>query len=1225
MRRHFLTQHFNPYLTIIGYFNRNIFALKRILIFSALLIPAFAAIAQSYNNIEFIENKGQWDSRVKYKGDVSNGAFFIREGGVTVLQYHPVDFANAMTYLHGPKPAGMTGNNLMVRTHAYDIDFLGASREIRSQPDKQVSSYNNYFYGNDQSKWAGQCPIYQAITLQNVYPNVDVRYYTDNGFLKYDIIVKPGGDVSKIALKYNGVDQVQTRKGELLIETSVGELKESVPFTYQAGLTGRKEINCKYSVKNNVVRFDVKNYDPAATLIIDPVIVFCSFSGSSADNWGFTATYGPDGSLFGGGIVFNNGFPVSTGAYQTNFQGGRWDIGIIKLSSTGSSRIYATYIGGSGDEQPHSLIVDPQGNLILAGRTNSTNYPVTNPADEGTAYDIVVTKLNAAGTAILGSRKIGGSGDDGVNISPSRGLQSLQRNYGDDGRSEVIIDGAGNVYVASSTQSSNFPGTAGSFQPSFGGGSQDGVLLKLNSGLNTLLFASYLGGTGNDAAYVLSLAPNGNIYVGGGTESGNLPGNTAGTVGTSNHGGIDGFICSITNNGTAINRTAYIGTAGIDQVFGVQFDKKGFPYIMGQTTGGWQIVNNLPGSPPMFSNAGGKQFIAKLQPDLSAFVYSTMFGSGSSIPNISPIAFLVDRCENVYISGWGGPGFGDPDFSSAGTNGLPITPDAFKSTTDGKDFYFFVLKKDAASQLFGSFFGENNILPNFGGDHVDGGTSRFDQNGIIYQAICGNCNLGGRVPYPTTPGAFSTVNNANGINGGAGCNLTMVKIAMNLSGVAGDVQSSINGVPRDSSGCVPLTVDFSDSIRNAQSYEWYFNYVPGNPPDLTTIAPIAQWTYNAVGTYRVMLVAIDLTTCNVRDSSFMNIKVGDIKAILGFNFFKTGGCNSLQYQFNNTSFAPPVRPFTNTSFTWNFGDGSPLVIAGLNSVTHTFPAPGPYNVILSLTDTAYCNTPDADTVLIDIAANVKAKFSTPAFGCVQYNAVFDNQTTGGQTWLWEFGDGTFSTSFEPVHLYTNPGTYQVRLIAFNPNTCNLSDTTAYFTITVLDAPTPDFSFSPITPLENSPTTFNNLSSVDAIRFKWEFGDGDSILTVSRQPVQHQYNATGTFTACLTAYNAAGCDSMICKPVNAIIVPVLDVPNAFTPQSGDENSVILVRGFGIAKMQFIIWNRWGQKVFETNNRFQGWNGKVKGVLQPMDVYAYTLSVEFSDGTKTTKKGDITLIR
>ncbi len=1232
MKRHFLTQHFNPFPAIIGYFNRKIFTLKSIFIFSALCIPAFASIAQSFNNIEFIENKGQWDSRVQYKGAVSNGAFFIRDGGFTVVQYHPVDFANTMKLLHEQKD-GIPDAKYMVRTHAFNVDFLGASASISTMADKPVSSVNNYFTGNDPSKWAGDCHIYQAISLQNVYPNIDVRYYTDNGFLKYDIIVKPGGDVSKIALKYSGVDQLQTKNKELLIGTSVGELKESSPYTYQPGLTGKKEISCKYIVKNNVVSFDVKSYDPTATLIIDPVIVFCSFSGSAADNWGYTATYGPDGSMYGGGIVFSNGFPVSSGAFQTNFQGGNFDISIIKLSSNGSSRVYATYIGGSGDEQPHSLIVDNQGNLVLAGRTNSPKtgagaYPVTGGlagiVGNGGGYDIVITKLNANGTALIGSKRIGGTADDGVNITDRRnGTNSLQQNYGDDGRSEVILDATSNVYVASSTQSTgstpanNFPVRGSPFQ-SLPGGAQDGVVIKLLPDLSAVTFSGFLGGSGNDAAYVLSLAPNNDIYVAGGTESGNLPGNTAGTIGPANHGGIDGFISSITNNGTGINRTTYVGTSAIDQVFGIQFDLNGFPYIMGQTTGSWPVTAGTP----TYGSSSGKQFIAKLQTDLSAFVYSTVFGTGSATPNISPTAFLVDRCENVYISGWGGF-YGSTNFyGSAGTLGLPVTADAFKSNSDSKDFYFFVLKKDATTQLFGSFFGEPNN-PGAGCDHVDGGTSRFDRNGVIYQAICGNCNLDplGRPIFPTTPGAWSTVNNANS----AGCNLTMLKIAMNLAGVAGIVESSINGVPRDSSGCVPLTVDFSDSIRNAQSYEWYFNYVPGSPPDLVTASPTAQWTYTIVGTYQVLLVAIDPNTCNIRDSSFMNIKVGDIKALLGFNFFKTGGCNSLQYQFNNTSFAPPVRPFTNTSFTWNFGDGSPLVIAGLNPVTHTFPAPGPYNIILSLTDTAYCNTPDADTVLIDIAANVKAQFATPALGCVQYNAVFDNQSIGGQTWLWEFGDGTFSTNFEPVHLYASAGIYQVRLIAFNPNTCNLVDTSPYFTITVLDAPTPDFSFSPLAPLENTPTTFSNLSSPDAILFKWDFGDGDSLLTASRQTVQHQYNATGTFNACLTAYNAAGCDSMICKPVKALIVPVLDVPNAFTPQSGDENSIILVRGFGIAKMQFIIWNRWGQKVFETNNRFQGWDGKVKGVVQPMDVYAYTLTVEFSDGAKTTKKGDITLIR
>ncbi len=1218
MERQFLTQVLKPFLKIIGYFNTKIFTLKHFSLLAALLFTCWTARSQSYNNIQFIENKGQWDNRVQYMGQVSNGAFFIRSGGITMLQYNPVDYAalNKKVHEHAASPgeSRTPDENQQLRSHAYEVDFVGASLQTRLVPDKPLATYNNYFIGNDPSKWAGGCRIFQAITMENIYPNIDARYYTDNGVLKYDLLVKPGGDVSRIILKYKGVDKLQVKNKGLAITTSVGELKEGSPYTYQYDAKGKNEITCKYSIRGDEVRFDIKNYDRTATLIIDPSIVFCTFAGSTSDNWGFTATYGPDGSLFGGGIVFGAGFPTTVGP---GFQGGQFDIGIIKLSADGVNRLYATYIGGSDLEQPHSLICDNQGQLIVAGRSRSSNYPVSNNAGlSGTGYDIVVTKLNAAGSVLIGSKKIGGTGDDGVNISATRAFSSLQRNYGDDGRSEVNIDGAGNVYVASSTQSGNFPFTPGVFQTS-NRGLQDGVILKFTPTLSALSFASYLGGNGDDAAYVLSIHPNGNIYVAGGTSSTNLPGNTAGTIGTSNQGGIDGFVTIINSTGTAIIGTTYLGTNGVDQVFGVQFDINGFPYVMGQTTGNWPVINAT------YSNGGSKQFIAKLQPDLSAYIYSTVFGTGSAIPNISPIAFLVDRCENVYISGWGGAGFGS-GFTSAGTSGLPITPDAFKSTTDGRDFYFFVLRKNATGQLFGSFFGENNSV-NGGNDHVDGGTSRFDRNGVIYQAICANCEISSIRPnFPTTPGSWSSGNPANS---GAKCNLGMLKIAMNLAGVGAGVQSAINGAPRDTAGCVPLTVDFSDSIANGTSYEWYFEYVPGNPPDLTTTIPSASHTYIAVGVYRVMLVAIDPTTCNVRDSSFINIKVGDLKANLAMLSTKLPPCNAFTYRFDNLSTTDPSRPFQDTSFIWDFGDGSPRIIRGLVPIQHTFPGPGNYTIRLVLKDTNYCNNPDSIEIDLAVAENVKAQFITPAFGCLPYTASFDNTSLAGETWLWDFGDGppaTTSTGFEPTHQYTVPGNYTITLIAYNPNTCNGSDTSR-FTITVYPKPVALFDFAPITPIANTPVTFNNFSSPDAVRFKWKFGDGDSLLTTSRLPVQHQYNATGTFNACLTAYNAVGCDSTVCLPVRAIIIPVVDVPNAFTPLTGNENSVVLVRGFGIAKMQFIIWNRWGQKVFETNNRFQGWDGKVKGAVQPMDVYAYTLSIEFFDGVKTTKKGDITLIR
>jgi gliding motility-associated-like protein len=1188
--------------------------LKNCIFFLYLLCLTAALNAQNFSNIEFVQNKGQWDSRVKYLGQIPAGSFFIRSSGFTVLQYNHADLERIYDKIHShtknDTPESVNEKSIL-RSHSYNVDFIGSSPAFEIVPDKPVNVYNNYFIGNDPSQWATDCKIYQAVTLKNIYPGIDVRYYTEGGRLKYDLIARPGADISKIAMKYEGVDKIQIKNKELVIGTSVEEVKELSPYTYQLDGKSKKELNAKYIIKDNIVRFDIKGYDRNSTLVIDPTLVFCSFTGSQADNWGYTATYGPDGSMYGGGIVFqgsngnNGGFPASPGAFQQTFQGGSnpepVDIGIIKLSPNGQNRMYATYVGGSGNEQPHSLVVDGQGNLVLAGRSNSSNYPTTGAGQIGPGgdWDIVVTKLNATGTALIGSKKIGGANADGLNIAYTRSApNSLVRNYGDDGRSEVILDGAANIYVASCTQSTDFPIQGGGFQNTLGG-KQDAVLLKLTSNVGGLVFSTYVGGSEDDGGYVLALDPGGNIYLAGGTSSLNLPGNAAGTIGPNNHGSIDGFITVVSNTGAAVLRTTYIGTGGIDQVYGIQFDQFGFPYIMGQTTGTWQPFNAA------FSMPGGKQFISKLQPDLSANVYTTMFGTGATSPNFSPVAFLVDRCENVYMSGWGGT---VNNFPSAGTTGLPVTSDAIKSSTDGNDFYFFVLKKNATAQLYGSFFGQTGGFT----DHVDGGTSRFDRNGIIYQAICANCGPV-KPNYPTTPGVWAPT------NGSSGCNLIMVKIAFNLAGVGGGVQAAINGVPRDTAGCVPLTVDFSDTVRNAKSYEWNFG---DGTPTVVTNSPTISHTFNLVGTYTVMLIAIDSTTCNIRDTSYSHIRVGDIQAILNFNWTKLLPCQSFSYRFHNLSTAP--RPFTANSFIWDFGDNTPRVTGQKDSVDHTFAGPGTFNIKLILIDTNYCNAPDSIELPLRVAAQVKAQFETPPTGCAPYTAVFNNTSLAGQQFFWDFGDGGTSTNINPTHIYPSPGIYPIKLVAIDSGTCNIIDS-AFGSIEVFGNPVANFSYSPIPPIENTPNIFTNLSSPDAVRFKWFFGDGDSLLTTSRNPVQHQYNATGTFNACLIAYNAASCPDTFCLDVTTIIVPVVDVPTGFTPSSGDINSKVFVRGFGISKMKFIIWNRWGQKVFETDNRNSGWDGRFKGVIQPMDVYAYTLEVVFFDGEKASKKGDITLIR
>lgn len=1182
-----------------------------------LLTTLFAGIiAFGQENIQFIENKGQWNAQVKYMGVVGGGAFYVHEDGFTVLQHNPEDWQEMNDLRHEHRTAA-TGalhqKDFVLRSHSYRMRFLNGKKG-QVIADKPLYTYNNYFIGDDPTKWASNCRIYQGVTIKDVYPNVDVRYYSGNGTVKYDIIVHPGGNINDIALKYDGTEKMEVKNRELVLKTSVGDLRELQPYSYQFKASGKKDVDVRYTLKGNVVRFSAKNYDNNSTLIIDPQLVFASFAGSVAENWGFTATYGPDGSMFGGGIVFSQGFPVSDGAFQKNYGGGGncfnsgIDIGVIKLSPDGTQRMYATYIGGIGDEMPQSLIVDSQGNLVIAGRTNSTDYPRTQPViGSGGGWDIVLTKLNATGSALIGSVVIGGKNNDGANVDPcGKSVGSfLQWNYGDEARSEVNFDNSGNILLSSCTQSDNFP-LVSQIQSTLKG-VQDGVILKFNSNLSSLLFSTYFGGSKYDAAYVISSHPvTGDLYIAGGTESDDLPGTSAGKFAAFN-GKVDGFITVIDNTSYAIKNTIYLGTSERDQIYGLQFDLNGYPYVMGQTYGVWPVIN------ANWSMAAGKQFIAKLDVNLSDYIYSTTFGTNTPGPNISPVAFLVDRCENVYVSGWGGY-----EGNYAGTYGLPVTTDAIQPNTDGKDFYFFVLKKNADNILFGSFYGKNGGFP----DHVDGGTSRFDKNGVIYEAICADCKKSGPPSsgrFPTTPGVWAFTNPSSN------CNLAMVKIDFQLSGVRGEIETKINGEVGDTSGCIPFTVDFSDKIRIAQSYIWDFG--DGSPREATT-SPQISHNYTAVGVYRAMMIAIDPNSCFTRDTSYVTIKAGDEEARLNFEAIKIFPCEDNIFDFSNlsqivessTGLPLPNKSFTSTSFTWDFGDGSPQVVAGLNTVTHAF-QPGVYTVSLSLNDDSYCNYPEVIKKTVSIAPLI-ADFEAPETGCDVYTAQFKNLSTGATRYLWDFGGKGTSTEENPVFQFPGPGTYAVTLTAIDPGDCYREDKK---TLMVTVYPTPVADYTKNTPEVNKPVIFTNTSSSDSKFFTWNFGDGEAKETTSRADLFHDYNLPGSYNACLIAVNEYGCADTTCQIVEIpSVIPAIDVPNAFTPTQSS-NNVVYARGFGVTKINFTVWSRWGQKVFETNNHHIGWDGKFNGALLPMDVYAYTLEAEFFDGTRVRKTGDITLIR
>ena len=259
-----------------------------------------------YAQVEFIENKGQWDPRVKFMSKAGDGSFFLQEKGFTISQYSSVDIENITDKRHGIS----TNNNIAsrltanaktlpdkVRSHSYSVEFLNANM-AQIIPDKPIPTVNNYFIGNDKSKWASGCKIYQGVTYKDIYPGIDLRYYVEAGSnLKYDFIVHPGADFNKIAMKYSGTDKIDIKNKQLNISTPLGKSKTLEPTTYQIINNERQEVDCRYSISGNVVKFKIKNYSPDQTLIIDPTEIFFSYSGSTSDNWGFTATYGPDGSF----------------------------------------------------------------------------------------------------------------------------------------------------------------------------------------------------------------------------------------------------------------------------------------------------------------------------------------------------------------------------------------------------------------------------------------------------------------------------------------------------------------------------------------------------------------------------------------------------------------------------------------------------------------------------------------------------------------------------------------------------------------------------------------------------------------------------------------------------------------------------------------------------------------------------------------------------------------
>lgn len=801
----------------------------------------------------FIPNQGQWHDNVRFKSRVPGGDFFLEDKGFT---YHRVDQEKLHELHHQLVGKGATpAQDLKVRAHAVKVRLLGAD-DPRIKKEGRSDYYENHYRGADPEKWASKVHPYEAITLEEVYEGTDLRFERNRSGVKYSFELAADADPTKVRMDYEGQEELRKgEEGKLLIGTSLGDIEEMAPEAYQNIGGKRVKVPCEFQVKGSTVSFHFpEGYDKGKRLVIDPNVIFSSYTGSTPDNWGNTATYDDDGALYAGGTVFGSGYPTTSGAYQLNFGGGGsglgCDVAISKFAPNGSSLDYSTYLGGSSNELPHSLVVNDLGQLYVLGSTGSSDFPTSTTAAipnfqggiSGTAFgsiqfsngsDAFISKFAIDGTSLLGSTYMGGTGNDGLNEATD-----LNHNYGDILRGEIEVDGDRDCYIVSTTNSSDLPTTTGAFQDSLAGG-QDAFVAKLSSDLSSILFCSYYGGSGDDAGYALERSPSEGLYISGGTESSDLPAPSGWQ--TNAQGGVDGYIARFDLTASTLQDASYIGTSSYDQAYFVGRDTSDNILLYGQSNGTYPVHN------VSYTNPNSGQFIEKLPPDLSSSLLSTVFGTGSGTADISPSAFMVSSCNNIYLSGWGGTTNQSHGVNGSTTNGLPTTNNAFQSSTDGSDFYLMVLGSNASSLKYASFFGGGTS-----GEHVDGGTSRFDEDGVVYQAVCAGC--GGNNDFPTTAGAHSQTNNSGN------CNLAAFKFDMS------QLTASINAHDPPLA-CQADTFTFEFDGSGGNSYIWDFG--DGSMDTGSTVSHF----YNDTGSYQVTLIVQDTLTCNSADTATTMVHV----------------------------------------------------------------------------------------------------------------------------------------------------------------------------------------------------------------------------------------------------------------------------------------------------------------------------------------------------------------
>jgi hypothetical protein len=603
----------------------------------------------SYGQIplSFTANQGQTDPSVQFVSQGNGYGLFLRQSDAVLMLNQPPAAATG----HGPALL----SNSAPQVSVLDMQLVGASTSSQASGLNQQAGAGNYLIGNNQQQWLTNVPMYGQVEYQNVYPGINLTYQgTSQEQLSYDFQLAAGANPNQIQLNFQGASLLATdAQGDLVVTVGSQQVIEQAPLMYQT-INGRQQaVTGAYVIDGPTqVGFNVGTYDPTQPLVIDPTLDYSTYLGGSGADFGTAIAVDSADDTYVTGYTVSSDFPTN-GALQGTIQG-NYDAFVTKLNPAGNAIVYSTYLGGSGYDRGTGIAVDAAGDAYVTGTTGSANFPTQSPIQStlrGT-FNAFVTKLNPAGSGLVYSTYLGGSGREsvwGIYDSASVSADAVAR----DGA--ITVDSTGNAWVTGDTNSPDFPTTANAFQTTYAGSTANAFVTRINAAGTALDYSSYLGGSGLDGGRSIAVDAAGKAYIAGWTSSGNFP-TTANAFQRTYGGGSDGWAAKIdpTQSGAgSLVYSTYLGGSAEDEALGVAVDSAGNAYVAGVAAS-----TNFPTTPNAFqtNHTGGvpgtsqyDAFVTKLNPTGTGLVYSTYIGGNAET---GAFAVAVDPAGSAYVAGF---------------------------------------------------------------------------------------------------------------------------------------------------------------------------------------------------------------------------------------------------------------------------------------------------------------------------------------------------------------------------------------------------------------------------------------------------------------------------------------------------------------------------------------------------------------------------------------------